>query len=118
MQSLKNDFINIYGDGNQTRSFCFVDDLVKGLFKLMNSNYSKPVNLGNPEEYTINEVANKIRNKINPNIKFNYKEMPEDDPLRRKPDISLALQNLEWKPLISFDEGLEKTINYFKEIVI
>ena len=118
MQSLKNDFINIYGDGNQTRSFCFVDDLVKGLFKLMNSNYSKPVNLGNPEEFTINEVANKIRNKINPNIKFNYKEMPEDDPLRRKPDISLAWQNLEWKPLISFDEGLEKTINYFKEIVI
>ncbi len=118
MQSLKNDFINIYGDGTQTRSFCFVDDLVKGLFKLMNSNYSKPVNLGNPEEFTINEVANKIRNKINPNIKFNYKEMPEDDPLRRKPDISLAWQNLEWKPLISFDEGLEKTINYFKEIVI
>ncbi len=118
MQSLKKDFINIYGEGNQTRSFCYVDDLVSGLIKLMNSNYSKPVNLGNPEEYTINEVANKIRIKINPSIKFNYKKIPEDDPLRRKPDIKLANQILDWQPLINFDEGLDKTINYFKEIFV
>ena len=117
MQSLQKDFINIYGDGNQTRSFCYVDDLVKGLIKLMNSNFSNPVNLGNPEEYTINEVANKIRNKINSDIKFNYQKMPEDDPLRRKPDINLAWEKLGWKPLVDFEEGLDKTINYFKEII-
>ena len=116
IQSLKKDFIKIYGDGNQTRSFCYVDDLVKGLIKLMNSDYSKPVNLGNPEEYTINEVANKIRKKINSDIKFNYAKMPEDDPLRRKPDINLAWEKLGWKPLVDLDKGLDKTINYFKEI--
>ncbi len=117
IQSLNNNFINIYGNGKQTRSFCYVDDLVEGLIKLMNSNYSKPINLGNPEEYTINEVANKIRNKINPKIEFNYKKMPEDDPLKRKPDIKLAKKELDWQPIINFDEGLDKTINYFKEIV-
>ncbi len=118
IQSLNNNFINIYGDGNQTRSFCYIDDLVEGLIKLMNSNYSKPINLGNPEEYTINEVANKIRNKINPKIEFDYKEIPEDDPLKRKPDIKLAKKELDWQPIIKFDEGLDKTINYFKEIVL
>ena len=85
IQALKGKPLTVYGKGTQTRSFCYVDDLISGLSKLMNSDYSLPINIGNPEEYTINEIAKIIREKINPNLEIIYKELPKDDPLKRRP---------------------------------
>ena len=118
VQAIKNDPITIYGEGSQTRSFCYVDDLINGIIKLMNSkNIHEPVNLGNPREFTIRELAEKIRDIINPNLNFKFYPLPGDDPLQRKPVIEKARKELSWEPLISIDEGLEKTINYFKSIL-
>ncbi len=117
VQALKNKSISIYGDGTQTRSFCFVDDMIDGFIKLMNSNYKKPVNLGNPQESTILEIANKISSKINNKLDFEFKPLPLDDPLQRKPVIEIAKNKLNWDPQINLDDGLEKTINYFKTIL-
>ena len=118
VQAIKNDPITIYGEGSQTRSFCYVDDLINGIIKLMNSkNIHEPVNLGNPREFTISELAEKIRDIINPNLNFKFYPLPGDDPLQRKPVIEKARKELSWEPLISIDEGLEKTINYFKSIL-
>ena len=118
-QSLRNKNITIYGDGKQTRSFCYVDDLIDGLFKLMNSDHSiiGPMNLGNPEEFTILELANTIINLANSNSALEYKPLPLDDPLRRKPNIDLAVSKLGWEPKISLDEGVKKTIDYFKKYI-
>ena len=115
VQALKEKPLTIYGDGSQTRSFCYVSDLIDGLYKLMNSNFSKPMNLGNPEEITIKKLSHKIKEKINPNLELKLKDLPEDDPRRRKPDISLAKEIINWSPVIDFDKGLENTINYFKK---
>ncbi|WP_288239495.1 UDP-glucuronic acid decarboxylase family protein [uncultured Prochlorococcus sp.] len=115
VQALKKEPLTIYGDGSQTRSFCYVSDLIDGLYKLMNSNFSKPMNLGNPEEITIKKLSYKIKEKINPNLELKLKDLPEDDPRRRKPDISLAKEIINWSPVIDFDQGLENTINYFKK---
>ena len=114
-QSLKGDPITIYGTGKQTRSFCYVSDLIEGIYRLMNSDYQKPINIGNPEEFTINMLAQSITNKINPNSKIIYKELPDDDPIQRKPDIAMAKKVLDWYPLISLDKGLDLTIEYFKD---
>ena len=116
--ALKNDDLCIYGDGSQTRSFCYVDDLIDGLIKLMNSDFQEPINIGNPNEFTILELATLVRDKINPNLKFINKELPQDDPLQRKPDITLAKKYLKWQPKINLDTGLDKTISYFKNILI
>ena len=116
-QSLTDQPLTIYGEGTQTRSFCYVDDLVNGIIKLMHSNHTGPINLGNPEEYTILELAELIRKKINPTIKIIKKELPEDDPKKRNPVINLAKEKLNWKPLINIDEGLNQTIKYFKKII-
>ncbi len=113
-QSLRNKKLSIYGDGKQTRSFCYVDDMVSGLMRLMESNYSKPVNLGNEQEITIFDLALLIRNKINPSIKIEYCDLPLDDPRFRRPCIELAKNKLEWIPKIALSEGLDKTINFFK----
>ena len=118
VQALKKEPLTIYGDGSQTRSFCYVSDLIDGLYKLMNSNFSKPMNLGNPEEITIKQLSYKIKEKINPNLELKLKDLPEDDPRRRKPDISLAKEIINWSPVIDFDQGLENTINYFKNLKI
>ena len=115
IQALKNIPLTIYGEGSQTRSFCFVDDLVEGLMKLMASDQNGPINLGNPYEFTIIELANLIRNKVNPNLEFKYKPLPQDDPMQRKPDLSLAKELLKWEPKIFLEEGLEKTIPFFKK---
>jgi len=115
MQALKGDPITIYGDGKQTRSFCYIDDLIQGLYLLMNSDYSFPVNLGNPQEITILELAKKILSLTNSKSKISYKPLPEDDPVRRKPDISLAKKLLNWEPKTPLEEGLSKTINYFSQ---
>ena len=114
MQSLKREPITIYGDGSQTRSFCYVKDLIDGLIKLMNSNNSGPINIGNPEEITIINLAKLITNKINPNIKFVFKDLPQDDPLQRKPIIDLAKKELEWEPKVNINKGIDYTIEFFK----
>jgi len=116
VQALKNEDITIYCDGFQTRSFCYVDDLVDALVLAMNSsNFTGPVNLGNPIELTMIELAEKIINLTNSNSQLIYKQLPENDPQQRKPDISLAKKELNWIPVTSLDEGLLKTINYFQE---
>lgn len=102
----------IYGDGQQTRSFCYVDDMVNGLIKLMNSNYTDPINLGNPHEITIYELATKILQYTNSGSKIEYIEESIDDPCRRQPDISLAAKVLDWYPKVVLEDGLKKTIEY------
>lgn len=114
-QALQGMPLTIYGEGNQTRSFCYVDDLIEGMINLMNSDLSTPVNIGNPEQFTILEIAKKIRKIINPNLAIIYKPLPDDDPLQRRPDISKAIENLSWKPTVNFDKGINLTIDWFKE---
>ena len=114
VQALKGDPLTIYGDGSQTRSFCYVDDLIDGMMKLMDSNISGPINIGNDKEFTIIELAKKIREKINPSLEIIFKALPQDDPLQRKPVLDKALKELCWYPKIALDEGLDKTINHFQ----
>lgn len=115
-QALQNENITIYGKGDQTRSFCYVDDLVEALVLMMNSEqeFTGPVNLGNPQEFTIKELAEKIIAKTESDSEIIYKDLPSDDPTRRKPDITLAQNKLHWQPKVKLDEGLDKTIDYFK----
>tara|TARA_B100000700_G_scaffold9873_1_gene9875 strand:+ start:2883 stop:3815 length:933 start_codon:yes stop_codon:yes gene_type:complete len=117
MQALQNIDITVYGDGSQTRSFCYIDDLVNGMVKMMNSskNITGPINLGNPTEYKIVELANTIIKLTNSKSKIILKPLPTDDPLRRKPDISSAKKNIDWEPNVSLDDGLKQTIKYFQE---
>ena len=118
VQAINGEDITIYGDGNQTRSFCYVNDTVDGLVGLMEKdNFSGPVNLGNPIEFSIKEVAEKILLLLNSKSKVIYRDLPSDDPQRRKPDISLAKRELNWQPSINLDEGLIITIDYFKKIL-
>ena len=114
MQCLENKDITIYGDGFQTRSFCYIDDTVDGLIKLMNGNIIGPINIGNPNEITIKELADELLNMIETKSNIIYKPLPSDDPLQRKPDITKAENYLNWKPIITLKDGLLKTINYFK----
>lgn len=118
VQALKNEDITVYGKGSQTRSFCYVDDLIDGMVRMMNSeNFIGPVNLGNPEEYTILDLAKKIIAMTNSKSKIAYKPLPSDDPTQRKPDTTLAGEKLGWKPKVPADEGLQKTIEYFRKEV-
>jgi UDP-glucuronate decarboxylase len=113
VQALKGDAITVYGDGSQTRSFCYVSDLVDGLMRLMNGDCIGPVNLGNPDEYTVLQLAQKIQSMVNPNAEIQFKSLPQDDPRRRQPDITLAKQALGWQPTIPLEDGLQKTIADF-----
>ncbi|MBU0466561.1 MAG: GDP-mannose 4,6-dehydratase, partial [Nanoarchaeota archaeon] len=107
--------ITIYGDGSQTRSFCYVDDLVEGLINAMEADYENgPINLGNPDEHTILDLAYKIIQLTGSESKIIHQDLPKDDPSKRKPDISLARQKLNWSPKVSLEEGLKKTIEYFR----
>ncbi len=119
VQALKGEDITIYGEGNQTRSFCFVDDLIEGMVRLMNSRdgFTGPVNIGNPGEFTIKELAEMVVNLIGTDSKIVYEPLPSDDPTQRKPLIDLAKKELDWEPKIMLREGLEKTIKYFKDIL-
>ncbi len=119
IQALKNDDITIYGNGNQTRSFCYVDDLINGFIQMMKSSddFIGPVNMGNPNEITIIELSNLIIEMTGSKSKIIFLPLPENDPLQRKPDISLAKEKLHWEPHVTLESGLEKTINYFKNLL-
>ena len=118
VQALRGQDLTIYGDGSQTRSFCFVDDMVRGLVTMMSSDgWTGPVNLGNPGEFTMKELAEKILLKVGGSSRTIFKPLPQDDPRQRKPDIRLARERLNWEPSIMLDEGLDKTIEYFKKTV-
>jgi UDP-glucuronate decarboxylase len=118
VQALLGRDITVYGDGRQTRSFCFVDDLIDGLFRLMNSpdDFTGPVNIGNPGEYTILELADTIITLTGAKSTIVYKPLPQDDPLQRKPDITLAREKLGWNPVTDLENGLQRTIDYFKNL--
>ncbi|MBI5328461.1 MAG: SDR family oxidoreductase [Deltaproteobacteria bacterium] len=119
VQALKGEDITIYGDGRQTRSFCHVSDLVEGMIRMMNKdNFIGPVNLGNPDEYTILEFAKKIKGLTGTKSKIVFKSLPQDDPMQRRPDITLAKESLGWKPKVSVDKGLVETIEYFKKKIL
>ena len=113
---MKNEDITIYGDGSQTRSFCYVDDLVRGMITLMNTeNFMGPVNVGNDGEYTILELAKMIIELTNSNSKIIFKPLPSDDPCKRKPDLTLAKEKLNYAPTVHVKDGLTKTIEYFQK---
>lgn len=117
VQALKNEDITVYGNGAQTRSFQYVDDLVEGLIRMMNSSneFTGPVNIGNPGEFTIKQLAEKVIELTGSKSKIIYEPLPEDDPMMRRPDISLAKKELSWEPTVELDSGLNKTISFFKE---
>ena len=114
-QCLENRDITLYGDGNQTRSFCYVDDQIEGIIKLMNSDYVYPINIGNPCEITVSELANKIIELTDSTSKLVYMPLPQDDPTNRRPDIKKAIEILKWEPLYCLEDGLKKTIDYFRK---
>lgn len=112
-QALKNNPITIYGDGSQTRSFCYISDTIKALSKLLHSSYYLPMNIGNPKEYSVNQLAILIKKLTTSKSKISFHDLPENDPKVRKPNIELAKKRLNWKPKIDLDNGLIKTINYY-----
>ena len=118
LQALNNEDITVYGDGKQTRSFCYVDDLIEGVIQMMNTpgDFTGPVNLGNPEEYSILELAEKIIALTRSKSKIVFEPLPQDDPLQRKPNIELARDKLKWEPRKQLEAGLEETINYFRTL--
>jgi UDP-glucuronate decarboxylase len=119
IQALLNQPITLYGDGNQTRSFCYVDDLVDGLVRLMESpsTVTGPINLGNPVEFTMRELANLVVSQVGSASTLSLQPLPQDDPKQRQPNISLARDLLKWEPKVALSEGLQSTIAYFREVV-
>ena len=118
MQALKGEDITIYGTGEQSRSFCYVDDMIEGLIRLMNTDdsFTGPVNLGNPNEMTMLDLASMVKDLSGSGSGITYKELPEDDPMQRQPDISLAKKTLDWEPSTNLRDGLKRTIDYFKKL--
>ncbi len=119
MQALQGKNITVYGKGNQTRSFCYVDDLIDGFVKLMGTrdDFTGPVNLGNPDEFTILELAEKVIKLTKSKSRIIFKPLPEDDPTQRQPDIKLAKKKLKWKPTVKLEDGLKETIKYFRKVI-
>lgn len=118
VQALNNKPITIYGTGEQTRSFCYVDDLIEAIYRIMNKeNITGPINIGNPDEFTMIELADKIIKITGSKSKIVFEKLPSDDPKKRKPDISLAKEIIEWEPKVNLDEGLVQTVNYFKKVL-
>jgi UDP-glucuronate decarboxylase len=117
-QALSGNPITVFGNGNQTRSFCYISDLIEGLLKMMNSkdNFSGPVNMGNPDEFRILDLAREVLKKVGGPSKLVLKPLPENDPKHRQPDISLAIRELNWRPKVNLNDGIDKTINYFQSI--
>lgn len=117
VQALRGKPLTLYGGGKQTRSFCYVSDLVEGLIRLMNSELSGPINLGNPDEFTIRQLAELVRDRINPSLQLINEPLPEDDPQQRQPLIDLAQQHLGWRPTVSLVQGLAPTIDSFRSVL-
>jgi UDP-glucuronate decarboxylase len=117
VQALRGDPLTHYGDGSQTRSFCYVDDLVEGLIRLMNGDHTGPINLGNPAEFTIRRLAELVRERINPDLELICKPLPADDPTQRQPVIDLAREQLGWQPTVPLEQGLEPTIAWFRQLL-
>lgn len=119
VQALKGEPITLFGDGQQTRSFCYVDDLVEGMYRLMNSRdgFIGPVNVGNTGEFTMLELAENVLSLSNSKSKLEYRPLPQDDPRQRKPDIALAQKELDWEPKVALKDGLKLTIAYFKQLL-
>ena len=117
VQALRGEDLTVYGDGGQTRSFCYVDDEVEGLYRLFLSDYTMPMNIGNPVEFTILELAQKVLALAGGKSRIDYRPLPEDDPKVRQPDITLARRVLGWEPKVSLDEGLKKTVPYFRSVI-
>jgi UDP-glucuronate decarboxylase len=115
VQALQGKPLTLYGEGSQTRSFCYVDDLIAGMMALMNGNDPGPINIGNPGEFTIRQLAELVRDRIDPSLPLTTQPLPQDDPLQRQPVIDLARRELGWEPKVSLEEGLEPTIAYFRE---
>jgi UDP-glucuronate decarboxylase len=117
-QAIQSESITIFGEGDQTRSFCYRNDLVEGIFRMMNNedNFIGPVNIGNPGEFTIRELAELVIELTGNNVAFEKRPLPPDDPSRRRPDITLAKRHLNWEPQISLREGIQKTIDWFRSI--
>ena len=117
VQALRGEPLTLYGDGSQTRSFCYVSDLIEGLIRLMNGEHSGPINLGNPEEFTIRQLAQLVRMQINPELQLEENPLPEDDPQQRQPAIDLAREQLNWQPTVSLEQGLPPTIDSFRNLL-
>ena len=117
VQALRGEPLTLYGNGSQTRSFCYVSDLIDGLIRLMNGSNSGPINLGNPDEFTIRQLAELVRMRINPDVQLIEKPLPEDDPQQRQPAIDLARQQLGWQPTVSLEQGLVPTIDSFRNLL-
>lgn len=115
VQALKGESLTVYGKGSQTRSFCYVSDLVEGLIRLMNNDHTGPINLGNPDEYTILQLAQAVQRMVNPDTEIIFKDLPQDDPQRRRPDITKAKTLLGWQPTIPLQEGLKTTVEDFRD---
>ncbi len=115
-QALRGEDLTVFGDGSQTRSFCYVDDLIEGIYRLLLSDYSMPVNIGNPNEISLKDFAEEVLKLTNASVKIIYKPLPVDDPKQRKPDISKAIELLGWQPRVDRAEGLKKTYDYFKSL--
>jgi UDP-glucuronate decarboxylase len=115
VQALRGEPLTLYGDGSQTRSFCYVDDLVEGIIRLMNGEHSGPINIGNPGEFTIRQLAELVRDRIQPDLPLICLPLPEDDPLQRQPVIDLAERELGWEPKVPLEQGLEPTIAFFRK---
>ena len=117
VQALRGEPITLHGDGSQSRSFCYVDDLIEGLICLMNGDVTGPINLGSPHEFTIRQLAEQVRARINSELPLLEKPLPSDDPRQRQPDIALAQRELGWQPKVSLEQGLEPTIAWFQELL-
>ena len=117
VQALRGEPLTLYGDGSQTRSFCYVSDLIEGLIRLMNGDHTGPINLGNPAEFTIRELAELVRQQIRPDLPLMEKPLPQDDPRQRQPAIDLARQQLNWEPTVSLEQGLAPTIDSFRNLL-
>jgi len=116
-QALRGEDLTVYGDGNQTRSFCYCSDLIEGIYRLMNTSGVEPVNIGNPHEMTVLEFAHEIIKATGSRSKVIFKPLPQDDPKQRRPDITRARERLRWEPQVSLRDGLSKTIEYFRDKV-
>ncbi len=117
VQALRGEPLTLYGDGSQTRSFCYVSDLIEGLIRLMNGEHTGPINLGNPDEFTIRQLARLVRTQINPELQLVEKPLPQDDPQQRQPAIDLAREQLNWQPTVSLEQGLAPTIDSFRNLL-